>query len=71
MANITETWRYLILEYYKAGEAERKRIRKEMASELGISMNALRVRMFKIRRTLRECVASCVQEKGRHGSPSS
>ena len=71
MANITQTWRYLILEYYKAEEAEKKRVRLEMAGELGISLNELRVRMFKIRRTLRECVVSCVQKKGRHGSPSS
>ncbi len=71
MANITRTWRYLILEYYKTEETDRERIHQEMAEELGLSTNALRVRMFEIRRTLRECVVTCAQKKGRHDSPSS
>ncbi len=64
MENIAETWRSLILEYYQAEGAEKKRIRQEMAHELGISLNALRVRVFKIRRTLRECMTSCLRERG-------
>ncbi len=71
ISNITETWQYFTLEYYKAEETERKRHRQDMVDELGISMDALRIRMLKIRGALRECVGDCVQERDRRGSPPS
>ena len=71
LENITETWRLLILEYDRGEGVEKKRIRQQLADELGISMNALRFRIFKIRRTLRECVMSCRQKGSKSASSSS
>ena len=71
LENITKTWRLLILEYDKGEGAEKKGIRQELADELDISMNALRFRIFKIRRTLRECVMRCSQQETRPAPSSS
>lgn len=44
--------RNLVLRYYASDRAERIRNRRELAEELGVRSNALRVRAFRIRRRL-------------------
>jgi RNA polymerase sigma factor (sigma-70 family) len=54
--------RDLILAYY-AKEKQAKIIhRAEMARQLGVSIEALRVRMLRIRGTLEECIELCLDE---------
>jgi RNA polymerase sigma factor (sigma-70 family) len=54
--------RDLILAYY-AKEKQAKIIhRAEMAQQLGVSIEALRVRMLRIRGTLEECIEQCLDE---------
>jgi RNA polymerase sigma factor (sigma-70 family) len=54
--------RNLILTYY-AKEKQAKIIhRAEMARQLGVSIEALRVRMLRIRGTLEECIELCLDE---------
>lgn len=36
--------------------------RKAIADELGISLNALRIRVYRIRSALKECVEKCIQD---------
>lgn len=48
--------RVLILRYYEAEAVHRLRHRKAVAAELGISVNALRIRVFRIRESLRRDV---------------
>ena len=52
--------RELILDYYVYTGSEKIRGHNEMADELGISENALRIRAFRIRTTLEECVYKCL-----------
>ncbi|HKV08368.1 MAG TPA: hypothetical protein VJ725_09535 [Thermoanaerobaculia bacterium] len=51
--------RHLLLEYHK-GENGNIRHRKKLADELGIPINALRIRVHRVRRKLEDCVASCL-----------
>ena len=54
--------RSLILDYYC--ENKRKKIdkRKEIAEQWGLSHNALRIKMHRIRDLLRECLDDCVEK---------
>jgi len=49
----------LIVDYY--GDARRQRIdrRRDLAARLGITMNALAIRAWRIRATLENCVGAC------------
>lgn len=51
--------RQLIVEYYR--DAKRARIdrRRELAAQLGITMNALSIRAWRLRASLESCVAAC------------
>jgi DNA-directed RNA polymerase specialized sigma24 family protein len=51
--------RDLIVEYYR--DAKRRRIerRRQIASRLGITMNALAIRTWRLRASLETCVAGC------------
>src|SRR5262249_30258225 len=60
---LSESNRDLILQYYafeKRGKAARHR---ELAQSLGLSSNALRIRVYKIRQKLEACVKECLKDK--------
>lgn len=52
--------RELLLEYYREMEGARIEKHKEMARRLGIAANALRIRMCRLRASLRECMRECL-----------
>ena len=54
LARLPEDQRRLILRYH--GEDDRIRSRQELAEELGIALNALRIRAHRVRRDLEQCV---------------
>ena len=49
--------RELLLRYH----AERGRTRQQLADELGLPLNALRIRMFRARVALERCVTACLE----------
>lgn len=53
--------RNLILQYYRFGTEGKIHRRKELAATLGIPLNALRIRVFRIRARLSECTTNCLQ----------
>jgi DNA-directed RNA polymerase specialized sigma24 family protein len=53
----------LIRKYYAEGEILNKEQRRQTAEELGISVNALRVRACRIRSEVEQCVAHCLAGK--------
>jgi RNA polymerase sigma factor (sigma-70 family) len=53
--------RHLLSEYYGAEGKEKAEKRKKLAEELGIAPNALRIRAYRIRQALQECVEKCVE----------
>ena len=52
--------RKLALRYYEGNGQAKISGRKKMADELGIDLNALRVRTRRIRAKLRECIEACL-----------
>jgi DNA-directed RNA polymerase specialized sigma24 family protein len=52
--------RTLIMEYYELRKQAKIDRRKALADELGIPVNALRIRVHRIRSQLEECVIRCV-----------
>src|SRR5262245_8225226 len=53
--------RDVVLRYHQKEKGEKIRERKQIAEELGISLNALRIRIWHIHARLRPCVQQCVQ----------
>jgi DNA-directed RNA polymerase specialized sigma24 family protein len=56
--------RELILDYYQGDRRSKIAHRKELASRYHLDMNALRIRIYRIRSVLSECTASCLQNRG-------
>jgi DNA-directed RNA polymerase specialized sigma24 family protein len=54
--------RMLITGYYMGERRIKIERRKELEKELGITNKALRVRAFRIRRILEECIQNCVKQ---------
>lgn len=50
----------LVLRYHEKDKPERIKARRQLADELGISSNALRIKVFHIHERLRPCIAECV-----------
>jgi DNA-directed RNA polymerase specialized sigma24 family protein len=53
----------LIKKYYAEGDVLNKEQRKQAAEALGISVNALRVRAFRARGDVEQCVERCLEKK--------
>lgn len=54
--------RELILEYYRGAQREKIERRSQMATDLGLTMNALSIRACRIRTKLEACVKACSEE---------
>ena len=55
--------RELLLQYYHSEGRAKIEQRKQLAEKLGIAPNALRIRAFRIRTSLQECVENCLKRK--------
>ena len=53
--------RDLVRDYYQGSGGERIEGRRRLADALGIGMNALRIRAFRLTEKLQGCVAGCLQ----------
>lgn len=54
--------RRLVLEYYQDEKRAKINRRRKLAEELGIAVNALRIRAHRIRQQLQQCVQVCVEQ---------
>lgn len=52
--------RQLLLEYYAQDKTQKIETRSRMARQLGVASGVLRNRIFKLRNSLRGCVATCL-----------
>lgn len=62
LGNLTSDNRYLVIQYYQGEKRAKIEHRKQLAEELGIALNALRIRAHRIRTALQQCVQTCLQE---------
>lgn len=53
----------LILQYYRHDKRAKIDYRRDLASRLGVPLNALRIRVHRIRAGLQECVSSCLKQR--------
>jgi RNA polymerase sigma factor (sigma-70 family) len=60
MGQLTPRNQTLFRQYIGHEGQEKIPARQELASQMGIGMNALRIRIFRIQNTLRECMKNCV-----------
>lgn len=58
LARLSESNRQLILSYYACDGGEKVRQRRALASSLGMPLNALRIRAFRIRAAMERCIAA-------------
>jgi len=57
--------RRLISEYYRYDKSAKIDHRKELAERLGLGLNALRIKAYRIRHRLYDCVTSCYRSEAR------
>lgn len=55
--------RVLVMQYYRGEKSAKINHRKELADELGIAANALRLRAFRARATLLKCIGKCLARR--------
>jgi RNA polymerase sigma factor (sigma-70 family) len=55
--------RKLVLRYYQEEKHEKIEHRRQLSEELGIPLNALRIRACRIRMNLQSCVVQCLEQK--------
>ena len=61
MDRLTANNRELVLQYYQQEKKAKIEHRKLLAEKLGIAVNALRIRAFRIRVSLQKCVQECLE----------
>jgi DNA-directed RNA polymerase specialized sigma24 family protein len=62
LACLTEAERALLLRYFAGTERTKMAQRQALAAELGLSANALSLRVFRLRARLEQCVKECLAQ---------
>jgi RNA polymerase sigma factor (sigma-70 family) len=65
LRQIDQENRDLILRYYQKDKQAKIDFRRELAEEVGIAINTLRVRVYRIRELLQKCLFKCLEQRGR------
>lgn len=60
LEKLTESSRVLVLHYYEVQGMAKVSFRQNLAEEMGLATNALRVRVHRIRTQLQTCVSACL-----------
>jgi RNA polymerase sigma factor (sigma-70 family) len=66
MDHLSPQNRQLVLTYYQEEKRAKIDHRKQLAEQLGIAVNALRIRVHRIRLQLQQCVQSCLEQSPAH-----
>jgi DNA-directed RNA polymerase specialized sigma24 family protein len=65
LEGLTSENRKIILSYYQDERRAKIQLRKNLADQLKISLDALRIRTHRIRKGLEECIKSCMRQPQR------
>lgn len=60
LERLSQEHRKLIMDYYREDRRAKIQLRRELAEQLRIPLNALRIRAHRVRRALEECVNECI-----------
>jgi len=61
LESLSPSNRALIIRYYEYEGKAKKKSREKLAEQLGIPLNALRIRALRIRKRMEECVKECLE----------
>lgn len=61
MNRLTKENRSLVTEYYLFEKSAKIQHRRKIANQLGIDVNALRIRVYRLREQLKPCIESCLE----------
>lgn len=59
--------RHLIKEYYRYEKGAKIAHRRDLARTLGLGLNALRIKAFRIRKRIHDCISACVEARTNGG----
>jgi DNA-directed RNA polymerase specialized sigma24 family protein len=62
MEGLSSETRDLVIRYHRSSGGEKVRVRREMAESLGVPINALRIRMWRVRGDLARCIEKCLKK---------
>lgn len=60
LSQLPEEQRYLVLDYYLDRKRAKIDLHRQLALELGVSANALRIRAYRLRAEMEKCVVACL-----------
>jgi hypothetical protein len=60
LGQLSRQERDLALEFYKQEKAEKIENKKRMAEAMGITIGTLRVRAYRVRKRLEDCITNCL-----------
>jgi DNA-directed RNA polymerase specialized sigma24 family protein len=63
LLRLTPDQRELLVEYYRDAKRQRIDRRRDLAARLGISMNALGIRLSRLRASLETCITACCDSR--------
>ena len=66
LQNLSAENRKLILDYYAKEKQAKIEHRSELAQQLNTSVQTLRVRVYRVRQSLQECIEQCLKRKGKY-----
>jgi hypothetical protein len=63
---LPENDRLLVVDYEEGEKQARIEKRRQLAGELGITMNALRIKIYRLHQQLQHCMQQCMEELRAH-----
>jgi RNA polymerase sigma factor (sigma-70 family) len=63
LEKISDEQRNLVIGYYQGNKDSKIKIRKQLAKKLGISSGTLQIKLYRIRKGLRQCINDCLTKK--------
>lgn len=65
LSQLSAEQRDLILEYYEDENEPKLKRREELARKIKVTVNLLRVKVYRVKKTLQNCLVHCLDEKSR------
>lgn len=66
LTTLSEDDRVLVIEYEEGEKGLKIRKRRQLAKDLNITINALRIKIYRLHRQLEECIMRCLEELPAH-----
>ena len=68
IVHLTPQNRELVIQYYQENKRAKIEHRKQLAERLGLAVNALRIRLCRLRLNLQQCIEDCLEKQAQVGA---